>query len=248
MSTTSGTFYGGTSGLQIAVPKRDFPPEHAEKSRLSFYALSENSIEINSSFYKLPQAKTLNRWITEVPAGFRFTFKLWNEITHQKDLLFKAEDLQRFMKVIDLPEINRGCLLVQLPPSLQVKALQQLSELLSLLKDFDWRLAVEFRHSSWYTDEVYSLLNSHEAAMVIQDMPKSATPFEPTADDLVYLRFHGPDGNYKGSYHDDLLSEYALYIREWQQDGKTVYAYFNNTAGDALRNLNFLKRSVWRKS
>lgn len=77
--------------------------------------------------------------------------------------------------------------------------------------------------------------------MVIQDLPKSATPLELTADDLVYLRFHGPDGSYKGSYTDAFLYEYAQYIREWQQEGKTVYVYFNNTAGSALANLQLLK-------
>lgn len=81
-------FYGGTSGLQIAVPKRDFPPDQAHLSRLGFYALQENSLEINSSFYKVPQARTIIKWASEVPADFRFTFKLWKEITHQKNLLF----------------------------------------------------------------------------------------------------------------------------------------------------------------
>jgi len=80
--------------------------------------------------------------------------------------------------------------------------------------------------------------------MVIQDMPKAPTPIELTSDELVYLRFHGPSGNYRGSYSESFLYEYATYIREWQQDGKTVYCYFNNTAGDALNNLDFLKRCL----
>jgi uncharacterized protein YecE (DUF72 family) len=237
----AGKVFAGTSGLQIAMPKRDFPPEHTHRSRLGYYALYENSLEINSSFYKLPQAKTIARWVTEVPAGFRFTFKLWKEITHQKGLLFKAEDLRRFMDLIELPEANRGCLLVQFPPGLQAGALPQLAEILRTLNDFDWRVAVEFRHNSWYNDAVFELLNRHQAALVIHDMPKSAAPMEITADDLVYLRFHGPTGNYKGSYSESFLYEYSSYIREWQQEGKTVYCYFNNTAGDALRDLNFLK-------
>ncbi|TSJ34914.1 DUF72 domain-containing protein [Mucilaginibacter corticis] len=236
-----GDFYGGTSGLKIAVPKRDFPPEHAALSRLGYYALQENSLEINSSFYKIPQAKTIQRWSTEVPARFRFTFKLWKGITHQKNLLFNQDDIGRFMQAINLPEAQKGCLLVQFPPSLQVSALPQLAELLDNLSQFDWRIAVEFRHDSWYNDPVYALLNGQQVAMVIQDMPKSATPFETTADDLVYLRFHGPGGNYKGSYTDSFLSEYATFIREWQEEGKTIYAYFNNTAGDALANLQLLK-------
>jgi uncharacterized protein YecE (DUF72 family) len=237
----AGEFYGGTSGLQITMPKKDFSPQHAHLSRLGFYALHENSLEINSSFYKLPQAKTTRRWAAEVPAGFRFTFKLWKEITHRKNLLFKTEDVSRFMEVIDLPETNQGCLLVQFPPSLQVSAKTQLQELLQLLVLFNWRVAVEFRHPSWYTDGIFEILAGFNMAMVIQDMPKSASPVELTSEDLVYLRFHGPSGNYKGSYSGDVLYEYALYIREWQQDGKTVYCYFNNTAGDALRNLHFLR-------
>lgn len=237
-------FYGGTSGLQISMPKRDFLPEHQHLSRLGFYALQENSIEINSSFYKPPQAKTIRRWATEVPASFRFTFKLWKEITHQNNLLFKSENARRFMEVIDVPESNRGSLLVQFPPSLQVSAKSQLKELLKVLHDFEWPVAVEFRHNSWYMDSVFELLNTYGIALVIQDIPKSATPLELTSDDLVYLRFHGPSGNYKGSYTDGFLYEYATYIQEWQQEGKTVYCYFNNTAGAALENLNFLKRCL----
>jgi uncharacterized protein YecE (DUF72 family) len=240
----AGKFYGGTSGLQISIPKRDFTPEHETKSRLAFYAHQENTIEINSSFYKLPQAKTIDKWVVEVPANFRFTFKLWKEITHQKNLLFKTEDVRRFMDAIRLPESNQGCLLVQFPPSLQISSLAQLTELLNLLQEFTWPLAVEFRHDSWYRDTVFELLNERQVSLVLQDMPKSATPMEITADELVYLRFHGPKGNYKGSYSDGFLYEYSLYMREWQQEGKTVYAYFNNTAGSALANLNFLKRCL----
>lgn len=238
------TFYGGTSGLQISMPKRDFPPPHEEKSRLAFYALHQNSIEINSSFYKLPLSRTVERWRKDTPAHFCFTFKLWREITHQKNLLFQADDVRRFMAVITGTEEKKGCILVQFPPSLQVPALPQLNELLPLLANQGWHIAVEFRHRSWYNDTVYSLLNSYQAAMVFQDMPSSAAPLEATSDQLVYLRFHGPEGNYKGSYSDGFLYEYSLYIQEWQQEGKAVYAYFNNTAGDALNNLNFLKRCL----
>ena len=237
-------FYAGTSGLVIAMPKRDFPAQHQERSRLAYYALHENSIEINSSFYKLPQAKTISKWAAEVPANFRFTFKLWKEITHRKHLLFISEDVNRFMQVTAAAGEKKGCLLVQFPPSLQASAFPQLQELVLQLNSYDWPIAIEFRHSSWYNDKIYDFLNKQETALVIQDMPKSATPVEITSEELVYLRFHGPSGNYKGSYSDGFLYEYALYIREWRQDGKTVYVYFNNTAGAALENLNFLKRCL----
>ncbi|MDN3548172.1 DUF72 domain-containing protein [Mucilaginibacter aquaedulcis] len=237
-------FFGGMSGLVISIPKRDFPKEFSGLSRLGFYGFQENSIEINSSFYKLPKRSTIQRWVSEVPENFRFTFKLWKEITHQKNLLFNAEHLRNFMQVIDLPTSGRGCLLVQFPPALQVSALPQLTELIKLLADYGWRIAVEFRHASWYADPVYDLLSCNKIAMVIQDMPKSATPLEITAEDLMYLRFHGPAGNYRGSYDDDFLAEYATIIREWQDEGKTVYCYFNNTSGAALQNLHFLKRCL----
>ncbi|WP_413667603.1 DUF72 domain-containing protein [Mucilaginibacter sp. Mucisp86] len=234
--------FGGTSGLQIDRPKRDFLLEYSHLSRLGYYALHENSIEVNSSFYKIPQAKTIARWATEVTEGFRFTFKLWKGITHQKGLVFNQEDIISFMQAIHLPETQKGCLLVQFPPSLQVLARHQLKELLELLKPYEWSIGIEFRHPSWYRDDVFELLNSCQAAMVLQDMPKSATPLELTSDELVYLRFHGPSGNYKGSYNESFLAEYASYINEWQQEGKTVYLYFNNTAGAALENLRSLKR------
>ena len=148
------------------------------------------------------------------------------------------------MQVIGGAQEKKACLLVQFPPSLQVNAMPQLKELLQTLNVYDWPVAVEFRHNSWYNDSIYELLSDHKVAMVIQDMPKSATPMELTNDEFVYLRFHGPNGDYKGSYSDSYLAEYASYINEWQQEGKTVYAYFNNTAGDALNNLHFLKQSL----
>src|ERR1700760_61928 len=197
-------FYGGTSGLKISIPKRDFTADLAHLSRLGYYALQENSIEINSSFYRLPQLKTARRWGSEVPLNFRFTFKLWKEITHQKNLAFNAEYVQKFKSSIDLPDAQRGCILVQLPPSMQVSAKSQLKELLDVIGN-DWPIAVEFRHTSWYNDSVFEMLFNAGAVMVLQDFPKTATPLELTSDDFVYLRFHGPSGNYKGSYNEAFL-------------------------------------------
>jgi uncharacterized protein YecE (DUF72 family) len=118
---------------------------------------------------------------------------------------------------------------------------------LQILSADTWPVAVEFRHESWYKDEVFELLNQHQATMVLQDMPKSATPMEITVDRLIYLRFHGPSGNYKGSYSDSFLSEYATYVSEWLDDGKTVYTYFNNTAGGSLTESSFFETEPRRK-
>ncbi|OOQ61532.1 DUF72 domain-containing protein [Mucilaginibacter pedocola] len=234
-------FFGGTSGLQIPIPKREFPAIHQDRSRLGYYALLENSLEVNSSFYKLPRSKTIAKWVDEVPPHFRFTFKLWKEITHEKSLLFSSSALEDFMNALAPVESRKGTLLLQFPPSLHYPAFSQLRELLTLLSNYTWPVAVEFRHSSWYNDRVYDLLYQHRAALVLQDMPSSHTPMELTADSWVYLRFHGPEGRYKGSYSDQVLHEYASYISEWLADGKTVYTYFNNTAGAALQDLQRLK-------
>ncbi len=244
----TSALYTGTSGLQTPIPKRDFPPAFADKSRLSFYASLYNSIEINSSFYKLPIYKTLARWATEVPDNFRFTFKLWKEITHRKNFDFAADDVQAFMDSINAVGNKTGTLLVQFPPSLTASALPQLQGLLTLLREVDttqrWPVAVEFRHRSWYQDNTYTLLDEFSASMVIHDMPASAAPLQLMEAGHAYFRFHGPNGGYHGSYEDDYLSEYAGYIRETLEDEKTVYVYFNNTAGNALGNLNTLLNYV----
>jgi len=242
------SFYGGISGLQIPIPKREFPPEFADKSRLSFYASLFNSIEINSSFYKVPLAATVAKWSADVPQNFKFTYKLWQEITHNKELVFNPEDVDRFMQVIDNAGDKKGCLLVQFPPSITIARLVQLEYLLSVISkndpDREWKLCVEFRHRSWYTDDVYELLTKYQADFVLHDMPASIAPLISLSDDFVYLRFHGPNGGYRGSYADDFLYEYAQYVKEWQQEGKTVYAYFNNTMGDALNNLTKLSSFI----
>ncbi len=242
-----GIFYGGISGLQTPIPKRDFPPEFADKSRLAYYASLFNSIEINSSFYKVPIAKTLSKWAAEVPDNFRFTFKLWQGITHNKVLAFNPEDVFKFMEIIGAVDVKKGCLLIQFPPSITIAQQRQLQLLLDTVREANenqkWKIAVEFRHKSWYEEGVYELLESYNAGMVIQDLPASASPLLTTASDFVYLRFHGPNGGYRGSYPDDVLAEYASYVKEWQED-KSVYAYFNNTMGASMNNLLSLKSFV----
>ena len=104
-----------------------------------------------------------------------------------------------------------------------------------------WKIALEFRNRSWYHEDIYEIVEQYKAGIVIQDKPASLTPMINSEVDFVYLRFHGPGGNYRGSYPEDFLYEYAGYIREWKEEGKSVYVYFNNTMGEALNNLTTLK-------
>ncbi|CAN5218054.1 DUF72 domain-containing protein [soil metagenome] len=241
----SNNIYTGTSGMVLPLPNRQsFPPELQEKSRLEIYATYFSSLEINSSFYKLPMAKTVAKWAANVPAGFKFTFKLWRDITHNKELAFNPDDVSRFMQVIAHAGDKKGCLLIQLPPSRDVSYARQLEVLLNTIKQADaehgWKIAIEFRNRSWYNEDIYAMLDENRAGVVMHDMPASTPGMLEQDVDFVYLRFHGPNGGYRGSYPDDHLYEYAQYIKEWQADGKEVYVYFNNTMGDAVKNLMLL--------
>jgi uncharacterized protein YecE (DUF72 family) len=236
--------YTGTSGLVLPVAKALYPQEFEGKSRLAYYSSLYNSIEINSSFYKLPMANTVRRWADDVLDGFRFTFKLSKTVTHIKSLDFNKEDIGLFINTINHAGDKKGCLLIQFPPGLQ-NHFSRLNELLEEVRECDpdntWKIAIEFRHMSWYKENVYRLLEVYKASIVMHDLPASAPPADEYESDIVYLRFHGPGGKYRGSYEEDFLSEYAGYINDWKRSGKTVYVYFNNTMGDALNNLNTLK-------
>ena len=233
-----GTYWSGTSGLVLPVPnKQAYPPEYKNKSRLTYYSSLFSSLEINSSFYKVPQAPTVSKWVTETEEPFTFTFKLWRDITHVKNLVFKPADVLHFISVINQAAAKKGCLLIQFPPSITVDFYSQVSDLLELVSDCGWPIAVEFRHSSWYIGEVYELADEHNASIVLHDMPKSQTETLNKKAPFVYQRFHGPAGDYRGGYPDEQLQEVAGKIRSWIKEGKDVFVYFNNTAGDAVKNL-----------
>lgn len=137
-------------------------------------------------------------------------------------------------------------MLVQLPPSVKQEHQDALEGILECLRDDapGWKIAVELRHVSWYETPVYRMLESYGATMVEHDLPASKTPPVRFAADFAYLRFHGPDGKYGESYSDGFLADQAARIVRRLDQGKHVYVYFNNTMGDALRNLETLNRMV----
>jgi len=247
--TLPKNFFSGTSGMALPVPnKAAYPIEFQGTSRLRYYANLFNSIEINSTFYRVPMPGTIANWFSDVPDGFRFTYKLWRDITHVKNLLFNDVDIQRFMKVINTVADKKGCLLIQFPPKLDLSAAKQIERLLINIRqadpDSEWTLFLEFRKLYWYTEEIHEMLAIYNAHLVLHDKAGSQTEFAEQESPYVYLRFHGPGGNYRGSYSDDFLYEYSQYINYWLADGKTVYAYFNNTMGDAVKNLITLNKFV----
>ncbi|MEO8086814.1 MAG: DUF72 domain-containing protein, partial [Bacteroidota bacterium] len=222
---SSAYFYSGLSGLQLNIPKYLFPEPFQNTSRLTYYASLFNSIEINRSFYKIPQQSTVSKWAASVGNEFRFTFKLWKEITHNKELDFNKEFVKQFFKSIDVAGEKGGCVLIQFPPGAGKEHFIKLKNLLSYIREIktlDWKIAIEFRNKSWYNASTYDLLNYFNAALVIHDIPKSATPMINHDADFLYVRFHGPTGNYRDSYSEDFLMEYAGYVSEWRAENKTV--------------------------
>lgn len=242
-------FYTGTSGLLLPVPNKEFYPEaFKDKSRLHYYGSLFNSIEVNSSFYKMPMASTVSKWAADVPEEFRFTFKLFREVTHAKELRFDHELVAGFMQRIAGAAEKSGCLLLQFPGSIRGNYIRELEHLLSLIQDANankqWHVAVEFRHHSWYQENTMELLQQYHAGLVLHDKLPKGGPEPDHHPEFIYLRFHGPGGDYKGSYTDDFLHEYATYIAEWLLEGREVYCYFNNTMGNAIENLNTLRDAV----
>ena len=225
-----------------------YPLEFQGKSRLTYFASLFNSVEINSSFYKMPRLSTVRSWAESVGDHFRFTFKLSKAITHAKGLDFTEEDLHLFIETINHVGNKKGCILIQFPPALKIERFDRLEKLIAGIKtsdqNTDWKIAIEFRSTSWYQPEVYELLNQHNISMVVHDLPASKTPLIDSPASSKYLRFHGPGGGYRGSYTDEFLMEYAKLISAWINQGKTIYCYFNNTMGDAVKNLQTLNGLV----
>ncbi|RYE23807.1 MAG: DUF72 domain-containing protein [Sphingobacteriales bacterium] len=239
-SLKKGKFYCGTSNVELPVPNKTFfPPEFQDKSRLNYYASLYNTVEINRSFYAIPQGKTLAKWAADVPGNFRFTLKLWKGITHVPELMYNKEDVEKFMSVINHIGDKKGCLLVQFPASIKASLISRLKNLLDDIAHYNtngWNVVIEFRDNSWYNDRVYQLLETYKASVVLHDIPKSRTPMIDMDSDVVYLRFHGERGDYRGGYEEDVLRDYAYLIADWAEQGKDVYAYFNNTIGEAVHN------------
>ena len=175
---------------------------------------------------------------------FQFTIKLWREITHAKELEYDLDNLDRFMEAANRIGNKKGCLLIQFPASIRFKHFAKVEAILKRLQKLDpsneWQKVLEFRHTDWYNQETYSLLDKYHASIVLHDMPKSKNDILNEKANIVYLRFHGLKGDYKGSYPDSFLQDKASQIKQWLKQGKSVYAYFNNTMGDAFNNANTL--------
>jgi uncharacterized protein YecE (DUF72 family) len=238
----------GTSGIVVPGSKETFPAAFQDKSRLSYYSSLFNTLEINSTFKKIPMLSTFEKWALDVGDEFQFTIKLWKEITHVKRLNINLDNIDVFFEAANHIGDKKGCLLIQFPASITAEYSSNIEQILQRLQQLDtenkWRKAIELRSVSWYNSDTYKLLDTYNASLVLQDMPKSKKLDVEGYTDFFYFRFHGPKGDYRGSYSNDFLDEQAEKIRNLLNSGKDVYAYFNNTMGNAFENAMSLKAAV----
>ena len=219
----------GCSGWQYKHWRGDFYPQELPQARwFEHYAARFDTVEINNSFYRLPEAATFASWGSRAPARFIFAVKASRFLTHMKKLKDPEEPVERFFSRARALRRHLGPVLYQLPPGWKLDR-ARLEHFLHVLPR-GLRHVLEFRDPSWYTDEVYALLTRHKIALCLHDMPGSATgrlrigPF-------VYVRFHGASGRYDGSYPEDRLESWAEWLSAERAAGTDVYAYFNNDVG-----------------
>jgi uncharacterized protein YecE (DUF72 family) len=190
-------------------------------------------VEINNSFYQLPQKETLLSWRNAVPSGFVFTVKASRFITHRKKLKDPEQSLVIFLEAVSSLNDKLGPVLFQLPAAWRFNAERFYDFLESLPSGF--RFAFEFKNSTWNNPQAYDALTEIGAAFCICDYEGTLSPKNITAD-FVYIKLHGPETPYKGSYTAAVLSSWAGAITTWVDQGREVFCYFDNDeAGYAVR-------------
>ncbi len=174
----------GTSGYAYKEWKGSFyPADLPADAMLRFYGSKFGAVEINNTFYRMPTEKVLVGWAADVPDGFTFVLKASQRITHRKRLKEAGEEVGYFMKTANVLGPKLGPTLFQLPPNLK-KDLARLTDFLSHVPD-TWRSAFEFRHASWFEDDVFAALQAHNAALVIADTDPEEGEAEPLKVPMV---------------------------------------------------------------
>ena len=244
----------GCSGWQYKHWRGDFYPAELRTSQwFAFYATQFDTVEINNSFYRLPEAHTFERWRDQAPRHFTYAVKASRFLTHMKKLKDPEDPLDRFFTNARELGPRLGPVLYQLPPRWPLN-LERFERFLDALDEETRALrtsglrgcvrhAVEFREPSWYDDRVYALLQRHRVAMCLHDMQGSAAP-RLAIGPLIYVRFHGST-KYSGRYSDERLDDWAEWLAPHAARGMKLFAYFNNDAhGHAPRDAKRLRDRI----
>ena len=214
--------YVGTSGWAYPSWKPEFyPAKLAQKNFLQYYSTQLNAVEVNFTFRQLLKETTAQKWIAETPAAFRLSVKAHQVITHIKRLKAADEFVTRFLSTIEpLAQAGKlGPVLFQLPPNLKVDP--------KLLEDFLVMLpravpaAFEFRHVSWFADEVFEVLKKYNRALCVAETEDRVTPDIVTAD-FCYYRYRKP------TYSTEERHAMASRVREHLSESRNVFAYFKH--------------------
>jgi len=216
----------GCSGWNYAHWRERFYPKGLPSRRwLHHYAAYFDTVEVNTTFYRLPNERFVESWVLESPPGFVFAVKASRYLTHMKRLTELGPGLERFYErlrpLARSPKL--GPVLWQLPPTFHRDDARLAAALAALPAG---RHCFEFRHPSWFAPETYELLRRHGAALVIGDRPEvqAFQALELTAD-FTFVRFHHGGGD--GNYSHDQLEVWARRLEEWRER-VDCYCYFNN--------------------
>lgn len=243
--TFMGTTYIGTSGWSYDDWIGPFYPKGIKKGKmLDFYVKEFNLVEINSTFYSLPNKYAVLAWNKKTPDNFVFTAKIPKEITHKRFLKNGESVFKEFYSLM-YPLIDSGklgCFLIQLPPKFSTDYEDRLRDFLNFLPDTA-DFAVEFRHTSWDETEDISFLKEHNIAFAVTDSVKMKPQVRITAD-FGYVRWHGrnPTHWYDYEYSEDELREWLPKVEKMQASTEKLYLQFNNhPRGQAIDNARMLK-------
>jgi uncharacterized protein YecE (DUF72 family) len=230
----------GCSGWAYKEWRGSFYPEKLpQRLWLEHYATRFDTVEVNSTFYGLPKPETVNTWIEQTPDDFRFSVKASRYITHVKRLKSPEKYVERFLAAIEpLRAADRiEAVLWQLPPSFKRDDERLAAALDAIAERAPGRHVVELRNATWFTQDVYSLLNQHGAALAIVDDP--ALPFVERSlkTPWAYVRLHRGS---RGAYSDEDLATWRRRIAAWRSR-TDVLVYFNNTETAAAENAAALR-------
>ncbi len=236
----------GTSGWHYKSWHGPFYPEDLKiKDFLSYYMERFDTAEINNSFYRLPTEQVVRAWRESVPDGFLFAWKASRFITHMKKLKEIEESMNLVFGRMENLGDAFGPVLFQMPPIFRAsdETRDRVARCLSLVPQ-NRRVAFEFRHPSWYEEATFRILRDHNAALCLSDHANAPAPWVITAD-FIYVRAHGTDGRYAGSYSEETLRAWSHWIADRYREGRDVYAYFDNdiksaAPGDAQALLRLL--------
>jgi len=233
----------GTSGWSYNHWKGPFYPEKFPNNKmLKHYVKYFETVEVNSTFYRIPSTNTVQTWREETPEHFIFAIKANQFITHRKYLKDGQETTKKFFDVIEKLKPKLGPVLFQLPPNWRVnfKRLEKFVEILPK----QYLFAFEMRNPSWYVQDVIDLFKKFNIALCIHDFTGDLLLEKITAN-FIYIRFHGPVGHYYGKYSPDHLNLWAEKINKWLKQNIKIFTYFNNDAhGWAVENALELKNRI----